>query len=200
MVKVVLMDIGNVLVDFDIRKLLAGVLPELGKPQHEVLMYLFKTGIAEKYEKGLVSTAELFGAVQRDLGYAGTQERFADAWNGIFTENAGGVAAFHALSKQLPVLLASNTNELHFGHLERQYPFIRLANGAVLSHRVHARKPEPEFYQHCVDSAAVPRGEALLIDDMAENVEAARKAGLQAVTFTGLEPLRAGLKAIGLEI
>lgn len=200
MIKVVLMDIGNVLVDFDIKKLLGGVVQELGKPQEQVLLYLLKTGIAVKYEKGLVTTEELFAAVVRDLGYAGSLESFGEAWNGIFTENPGGVAAFHALKKNHRVILASNTNALHFGHLESRYPFLKLADAAVLSHRVRARKPEPEFYGHCIEAAAVAPEQALLIDDILENVEGARAAGIQAVQFLGLEPLRASLKSLGLEI
>jgi putative hydrolase of the HAD superfamily len=201
MIKVVLMDIGNVLVDFDIRKLLHGVLQGLGKPQHEVLLYLSHTGIAEKYEKGLITTAQLLEAVRKDLGYQGTDQAFGEAWNAIFTENAGGVAAFRALKeKKHRIVLASNTNELHFGYLEKAHPVIALADDAVLSHRVHARKPEPEFYKHCVAVAGVAPSEAVLIDDMPENVQGARAAGLHAIQFTGLEPLRASLKELGIEL
>jgi len=200
MIKVVFIDIGNVLVDFDIRKLLGAVVAQSGKTPQEALMGLLKTGIFEKYEKGLVTTPQFFETVRAQLNYPGAFEAFRDSWNGIFIENAGGVEAFHALKKDKRVFLASNTNEMHFEHLEARYPFIKQAHGAVLSHKVQARKPEPDFYRKALAHAAVPAQEALLIDDMQENIEGAREAGMQGVRFTDLAALREALKPFGISI
>lgn len=200
MISVVLMDIGNVLIDFDIKKLLLDVVQQSGKSQQDVLLYLLKTGLADKFEKGLIGTQPLFEKVRSDLGYPGSFDAFRDSWNGIFSENAGGVAAFRALKKLKPVFLASNTNELHYAHIEQRYPFIREADGAVLSHKIHARKPKPEFFRKAVARIAAPAEEILLIDDTPENVQGARACGLAAVRYTDLGALRDALKEHQLEI
>jgi HAD superfamily hydrolase (TIGR01509 family) len=199
-INVILIDIGNVLVDFDIRRLLAEAAERSGKTQQEALMLLLKTGVFEKYEKGLISTPQFFEEIKQGLGFLGPFEHFRDSWNAIFKENADGAAAFHALKKTQHVLLASNTNEMHFEHLERQFPFLKEAHGSVLSHKIHARKPELDFYRKALARAAVPAAEALLIDDLLENVEGARKAGMQAVQFKDLASLREALAAHGVAI
>ena len=200
MISVIFMDIGNVLVDFDIRRLLAAVVEKSGKDQHQALLYLLKSGLAERYEKGLVTSQQLFESVRAELAFPGTFEEFRDSWNGIFQENAGGVQAFHALKKSKPVILASNTNEMHFAYLEQRYPFFKLADGAVLSHKVHARKPEPDFFRKALARAAVPPEETLLIDDSPENIDGARKLGMLAVQFTGFPALKESLVPHGLAV
>ena len=41
-------------------------------------------------------------------------------------------------------------------------------------------KPSPEFYRESIRRIGLPAGEILFIDDNLENVEAARKEGMQA--------------------
>jgi putative hydrolase of the HAD superfamily len=89
---------------------------------------------------------------------------------------------------------------MHFEHLELRYPFLKAADGAVLSHRIQARKPEQDFYRKALAHAAVSAEEALLIDDMQENIDGAREAGMQGVRFTDLAALREALKPLGLSI
>lgn len=46
-------------------------------------------------------------------------------------------------------------------------------------------KPEAGIYTYLLEQYALVPGESLFIDDMEENVEAARKCGLQGYRFDG---------------
>ena len=53
----------------------------------------------------------------------------------------------------------------------------------ILSYEVGHMKPSEEFYRACVTAADVPASSCVFIDDMIENVEGARRAGLEAIQF-----------------
>jgi epoxide hydrolase-like predicted phosphatase len=63
------------------------------------------------------------------------------------------------------------------------YPFIEFFDGVVISCEVGIMKPDPRVYQLAAESLGVRPEEAVFIDDFIENVEGARRAGMQAIHF-----------------
>lgn len=63
------------------------------------------------------------------------------------------------------------------------YPFIDYFDGVVISCEVGLMKPEPQVYILAAESVGVQPEEALFIDDFIENIEGARRAGMQALHF-----------------
>jgi HAD superfamily hydrolase (TIGR01509 family) len=61
-------------------------------------------------------------------------------------------------------------------------------------------KPDPAIYRLSVDRLGVQLGEAAFVDDYESNVVGAREAGLEAVHFRGLAPLRRDLRALGVTV
>lgn len=59
----------------------------------------------------------------------------------------------------------------------------------VLSGELQQMKPEPEIYRTALDLCGTPPDEVLFIDDLPENIEAARDAGMHGIVFTGVEDL-----------
>jgi FMN phosphatase YigB (HAD superfamily) len=49
------------------------------------------------------------------------------------------------------------------------------------------RKPDPEIYRLTLERLGVPASEALFIDDVEINCDAAREAGMRTVRFTDTE-------------
>ncbi|GIS62999.1 MAG: hypothetical protein CM1200mP2_52240 [Planctomycetaceae bacterium] len=54
-------------------------------------------------------------------------------------------------------------------------------------------KPEPEIYRVAVAESGCEAEECFFVDDLAENVEAARREGMCGAVFVGVEPLRVAL-------
>jgi epoxide hydrolase-like predicted phosphatase len=59
-------------------------------------------------------------------------------------------------------------------------------------------KPDPEIYRRALERLDVAPREAVFIDDMRVNVEAAHRVGLHAWRFRGLVPLRVWLRELGV--
>lgn len=85
-----------------------------------------------------------------------------------------------------------------FPHARRRFDFIDWFEGVVVSGEVGVRKPSPGIFVHLFSRYRFDPGEAVFIDDNAENVAAARALGLDSHLFTSAAGLRTELEAIGL--
>ena len=61
-------------------------------------------------------------------------------------------------------------------------------------------KPGPAIYRLALDLAGVQPGQALMIDDRLQNVEAAKGVGMQGLQFTDAGQLRAELERLGVSV
>jgi putative hydrolase of the HAD superfamily len=57
----------------------------------------------------------------------------------------------------------------------------------TFSYELSLVKPQREIYDHAVAGVSVPAEEALFLDDLTENIQGAREAGLQAELFKSWE-------------
>ena len=61
-------------------------------------------------------------------------------------------------------------------------------------------KPNPAIYRLGAELAHVRADTAVMIDDRMQNVEAARRAGMQAIQYTSAHQLEEELSALGVEV
>ena len=59
-------------------------------------------------------------------------------------------------------------------------------------------KPNPAIYRLALDLAGVQPGQAVMIDDRLQNVEAARSVGMQAIQFVNAEQLQGDLERLNV--
>lgn len=183
----VLCDFGNVLAFFDHGKA-ARQLASLARPRIEaqrVFDRVFHTPLEERYDSGQMSTAEFIGSLRAELGLHATDEEIAQAWNDIYAPNAAMLDLMASLkSTGVRLLLASNTNELHYGWFRPLFAqTLDLFDQEVLSFRVGRCKPDRRFYDACLDAAGVPTTECLYIDDREDLIAAALAIGIPGVLY-----------------
>ncbi len=70
----------------------------------------------------------------------------------------------------------------------------------ILSFEVGSMKPDRGIFDTLSRTSGVPHEQIFFTDDVMENVEAARSAGLQAVQFTGVDQLLADFVRLGIEV
>jgi putative hydrolase of the HAD superfamily len=124
---------------------------------------------------------------------------FCQLWNSIFyPETLIPESLLESIKARYRLLLLSNTNAIHFEMLREKYPILRHFDHYILSYQVGALKPEPEIYREAIRHAGCEPGECFYTDDIAPYVEGARREGIDAVQFTGVEPLRSEMRARGI--
>jgi HAD superfamily hydrolase (TIGR01509 family) len=202
---VLIFDFGNVVGFFDYTKIYERFTPMLGIELNELKQRLQEGGFAElliEFESGRIAPTAFADDMMAQLGLKIPYEEFVRAWEDIFWVNEPLARLIEFLkSCHYTLILGSNTNVLHFDHFRRQFSatfthFDRL----IASHLVGHMKPAREFYEACVEAAGVPAGACVFVDDIEENAEGARKAGLSAIRYIDTPTLIADLRRLGVEV
>lgn len=86
--------------------------------------------------------------------------------------------------------------------MDELFPQLRPLFGKAIfvSAQMQLRKPDPTIYRAVCDAMGVPPSETFFTDDLAENVEGARRAGLVACQFTGEPAMRLALRQAGVPL
>ena len=198
-------DFGNVLSFFDYDRVGASLGKSLGMTGRQFIEHARASGFSPlhmQFESGQVTSESFSAALCRLVGIDVPHDEFVAAWEDIFTLNLPVAELVAELKgRGYPLVLGSNTNEIHAAFFQREFaealaPFDRL----VFSHEVGHMKPAREFYIACAEAAGAEPAECVFIDDLPENVQGAKDAGLRGILFTGVERLRQDLVIEGVEV
>jgi glucose-1-phosphatase len=190
MIKLFVFDVGNVVLPFEHRqipvKLLKRARGKIVPSPHELFSFLFdmEDGLVNPYEEGLMSSIEFFTNIRDRYDLEISFEEFRGIWNPIFRNNPDVDEAIRYLKlKGLPLFLLSNTNELHFAHIIKNYPIVHSFDEWILSFEVGAKKPKRRIFDVVSEKMDVESGEVFYVDDIAEYVDVARACGFQGMVF-----------------
>ena len=194
----VFFDLGNVLIRFSLERLLKQV-SELFQvsPDKIAAFYLNDFSIQEDFESGKIDADAYYERICNHFGQKPLKNELFLAINDIFWLNEGMLPIVAGLRKiDFPCGILSNVGPLHWNHCRTTFPEIMelIPEHHVLSFEVKVLKPNRKIYEIALEIAQksvpdlVPL-EILFIDDLTQNVEAARTFGFDAVTFTGRDAL-----------
>jgi glucose-1-phosphatase len=198
-------DFGNVVAFFDYLKACERLGPKLGLTAEAFRRRIVERGFAPllgRFESGKIGPEEFAAEVMVLSGLSLPYHEFVDAWQDIFWLNEPVARLIERLkSAGYTLLLGSNTNILHSAHYRRQFAStLDLFDQLVLSHEVGHMKPSSEFYHACVRAAGLPAASCIFVDDLAENVDGARKAGLIGVHYIDTPALITDLTELGVKL
>ncbi|KQX21609.1 hydrolase [Sphingomonas sp. Root50] len=144
------------------------------------------------------TSAELIAAWPRFAGaIAAFGPRFSDTVTGLLPGMGEIVRDLHA--RGVPLYAITNfSHEFWPPFRTREAALFDLFEDILVSGEVRLVKPDPAIYAMALDRFGLAAGEAIFIDDRADNVAAAEAAGIAGHLFVGAEPLRAALRARGL--
>jgi HAD superfamily hydrolase (TIGR01509 family) len=197
--KVVVFDLGKVLVDFDYgiaaRRIAArgNVSPEAVKDfiDHSPLLFRFETGRMTK--------EKFFAEIRSASNFGGDLEEFSEFFSDIFVPIEPMVALHAELRRRgVPTYIFSNTNELATGHIRHRFPFFNNFDGYIFSYEQGAMKPDPKLYEVVEKQSGRRQAEILYLDDRPENVAAGAARGWQVILQETPEKSRIAVEKTGL--
>ena len=191
-------DVGGVLLDWDPRHLYRKLIGD----QAEMEWFLANVCTPEWHEdhdRGL-STAESCAALADEWPqYAG----LILAWSERGEEMVAGPLPKgvellrRVIGRGLPCYALTNMEAETYPKRVARYDFLRCLTGAVVSGFEGIAKPDREIYELLLRRFGLDAATTLLVDDRAVNVAAAADAGMEAMVYSGPEPVlsRLGLLA-----
>ncbi|MBQ9875064.1 MAG: HAD family phosphatase [Thermoguttaceae bacterium] len=207
-IRFVYFDLGNVLLRFSVHRMLSQLAEATGLPLEDVQTLCFDEGRYRGYEIGETSTEEFLDALCDAVGTKPNRDDLVRAINDIFWANDPVLPIVRKLAKLgVPRGILSNTNPLHWGYVEEAFPRIWdcFPEHKLASHLVRALKPFPEIYQIALDDAKkeipdLQPSEVLFIDDLAPNVEGAKKFGFQTIHYVDFDSFLEQYKTFELPV
>jgi FMN phosphatase YigB (HAD superfamily) len=198
MIKAVIFDIGNVLLSFDFGRVLRRIVPHCGVNPADFSTRL--EPLKMDLESGRISADAFLDRASVALAYRGERSELVRAWQEIFEPIEKTHRLVDGLASRFPLYLLSNTNNLHAEYFMGEYPVFRRFKDRVFSHEAGLMKPDPGIYRHALEKFGLEAGEAFFVDDLAENVEAARGEGIQSHQYDAgrHELLENDLRAAGV--
>ncbi len=94
------------------------------------------------------------------------------------------------------IYILSNYGKCSFAFNEPRYPFLKLADGKLISYEVQKLKPEAEIYRALLMRYGLKAEESVFLDDVPANVEGARKLGFSGIVFHSFSQAAAELEEI----
>lgn len=201
MIQSVIFDLGRVIVPIDFSLAYRRVEQLSGIPAADVPRRIAATGLVDEFESGRIAPRDFARALTQHLGFTATYEEFCDLWSSIFLpQPLIPPAVFESLASRYRLVLLSNTNAIHFEMIRENYPLLSHFHAFVLSYEVGVMKPEAAIYNRAIAEARCAAAECVFIDDLAVNVDAARRQGMDAVQFHSAQQLANELVARGIPL
>jgi 2-haloacid dehalogenase len=199
LIDAVVFDIGNVLLDWDARR----VYRPLGMSDDEIAAFFERVSFADwnlEQDRGR-SFADGIEALVAD--FPDDRElitRYDSHWiDSISGPIQGTVDILTSLLDQgVPVHAITNFSAEKFAGEVERWPFLARFGVTVVSGEERLLKPNPAIYHALLERAGLAAERAVFIDDSMKNVEGARAVGMHAVQFTSPADLREALRGYEL--
>ena len=195
-IRAVFFDLGGVILRTEYQAPRERLAERLNMTYEELNKIVFESDSGRKASIGLISADEHLAAVTRRLG------RPASEASAIREEFFAG----DVLDRSLLEFIRSLRPRHKTGVISNAWPDLRsylvenkiedVFDVLVVSAEVGVMKPEPKIYQIALDQLKIKPGEAVFVDDMSSNVEAARTLGMQGILFRSPEQTTDKLKEI----
>lgn len=188
-IKNLIIDFGGVLIDLDRRRCIEHF-KKLGFSDVEGVLDLYhQQDFFQKYERGLITSADFRDVIREKVGKPVTDTRIDEAWNSFLVSIPDyKLDLLLRLRKDYVVYLLSNTNDIHWRwscryafpyktfHVEDYFEHI------YLSYEMNMSKPDAEIFRQVLSDTGISPQETLFIDDSESNCLTANELGIPSYT------------------
>lgn len=191
-------DLGGVVIDIDFNRAFSRWAAH-ANCEPEILRSKFsQTTSYEHHETGEMGDPAYFESLRQAFGIDITDAQFLDGWNAIYVGEMLGISELLAAAQQKwPLYALTNTNTAHHKVWSQIFAeTLSVFDQVFVSSEMGLRKPEPEIFHTVAKTIDIHINRMLFFDDNLENVEGARRAGMQAEHVTSTEEIRARIAGL----
>ncbi len=196
MIKNIIFDVGNVLVDFRWR----AYMEDLGFSEETIEVLadcVVNCELWNELDRGVLPEAEVVDIMKkRTPGY--------DKEIDLFWERSFEIVSVYPYTdawlsnlkgRGYRIYLLSNYPKRLFAlHASTIFHFLQYTDGRIVSGEVKAVKPEPDIYRILFETYQLNPAECIFIDDRVDNIMAAKAQGMQGIIAKNYEQTREDLE------
>ena len=200
MIKNVIFDIGNVLLDFNPEVYVKSKVTE--EKVEEIYKCIFQSEEWPMLDRGTISEEEAKrNIINRNIQNEELINLVFENWYDILIPIESSVDVLQKLKQNgYKVYYLSNFHLAAFEHVTTTHNFFECFDGGVVSYEEKLLKPEKEIYEKIIDKYNIEPNQTVFVDDTKENVEAAIKSGLKGIILNNPKDLKAQLEEFEINI
>ena len=195
MIRNVVFDLGNVLLNFDPDSYL-DELGYSGEIKERLKAEIFKTEEWLMLDRGTITQAEALKRWKnRNQDLKDKIEDVMAEWEAILSLKTDTLKILKSLSaKDYNLYILSNFHKQAFNYVIEKFDFFNYFDGRIISADIGMIKPESEIYDHLLNKFNLKAEETLFIDDSKKNIKAALKKGIRVIHYKDAASLEKELK------
>ena len=197
---IVVFDLGGVLIDWNPRYLYRKLFDGDDAAMERFLESVCSPAWNRRLDAGASVTDSIAELAREHPGQAHLIEAWGERFEEMFSGPVDGAVAVLAdlKSRNTPLYALTNWAADTAPVMYRLFDFVNWFDGVVVSGLVGSAKPERKIYQHLLRTYEIDAHNAVFIDDMQENVDAAAALGFAGIRFQSAGQLRQELAGHGL--
>ena len=195
-----LIDLGNCMIKLAYERVIANICRNASVGRDELIEILEQPGGYRDMERGAVTFRELYDFLYDKAGYRGSSLDLHRIWSDFFDGPIPGAETLlEQIREKYRVAFLSNSNEVHAELIPRKFAALfRKDDRFIFSHRFRVAKPDPEIFRRALEVIGALPQHVVFLDDLLENVLAARSVGIRAFQFVSAQQVTRELTAEGL--
>ena len=187
----VVFDVGNVLLGFHAKELLARLVPERPDLHDELTIRIFKSPYWCMRDRGSATVEEVIAAMAKTAPELEPYiRRVMLKWIDLPAIPEGVEALKACKAHGVKLYALTNYADKEFAYACEKHEFFSLFDDFLVSSRERLVKPGHEIYELLTERFQLDPERSLFIDDSLMNIEAALESGLQALHYNRDEKLR----------
>ena len=199
-IEALLFDLGKVLINFNFETGLQALHSCCSISRDRLEEILWDENWIRRYERGEISTREFHKYLCDTADLRLELPQFCEMWSSVFVPGLMiSEDLLAALKQRYPLILVSNTNEVHVEFVRANYRVLDYFDHHIFSCEVRSLKPASKIFEHAIAAAGSPPETLFFTDDREENIEAARRLGMHAHQFVSESRLIEALREAGVE-
>lgn len=193
-------DLGNTLIKLAYERVLANICRDANVDRDQLVDLFEGSGGYRDLELGRATFAEFYEYLCDKAGYRGSLRDLHAIWSDFFDGAMPGAEELvERIRARYRVAFLSNSNEVHAELIPRNFgTLFRKDDRFIFSYRFKVAKPDPEIYHRALEVLGTLPQHAVFIDDLLENVLAARQIGMRAFQYVDTPTLVGELETEGL--
>lgn len=198
--KIVVFDIGQVLIEWDPRHLYRDLFDGYEDLMEDFLDNVCSPAWNQEQDRGRPWADAVAQLTAEHPDCAELIRSYDELWEQMVPGPIPGTPEILAELKArgVPVYAITNFSADKFALSQQRFDFLNSFDGIVVSGIEKVIKPDPKIYRILLDRYGIDAADCLFIDDNPDNVESARAVGMTAHHFAGAEALRRDLEGFGL--
>jgi glucose-1-phosphatase len=197
-IRVLLFDVGGVLVQLSgVETMLEWLGPQV--TTDELWRRWLQSTPVRQFETGRIDANEFAAGVTSEFGLPVEPRQFLEAF---ITWPSGLYPGTLEMLRRIPAsyrrALLSNSNALHWPRVLNEMQLGAAFDTHFVSHITGRIKPDPDAFEHVVESLRCVAGQVLFLDDNLMNVHAAQACGMHAIQVRGAVEAQLALTDFGI--